>query len=367
MKKTTTTTTATADLYAQAERAVYIALKARHEKSGLQFLADLQNSYHTDSTARNATRIAEQIADHESTHDSFRKGVDFFTAQSNRLTLSAEERATAHSIAEDLRTKAQTEQKRIADLYDTLNTTYTDRADLVQTALVRLLEVQQDPAPITATVLEKYGAETAEDLTEDERTEAQQTANFRAVINAVGKAISTLTAPDAMNRHTTKSRKATAQEVKKWMQIVGGTGAEYKRAVQAQRASASVCFDTMEYRNGKERNGWYLIRHYVTIAPYQYIEDYAQTDENGENDVQYIKTYNPFVSSSADLDRLEELAERANLTDRQREFLNAFCCRCRFDGDFKSCKAYAFKAIGISSDRTQRDFFAKLKTALKNA
>ena len=47
-------------MYADAEKAVYIALRARHEKSGLQFLAELQNAQTNDRTARNNAEIAAQ-------------------------------------------------------------------------------------------------------------------------------------------------------------------------------------------------------------------------------------------------------------------------------------------------------------------
>lgn len=352
-------------LYTQAEKAVYIALRARHEKSGLNFLAELQNAQSTDTKTRNRTEVFNNLADLEQLHESHRKGQAFFTARANRLTLSDHERALAYTLAQDFKTKADTEQQHIDSIYNTLEETYSDRADLTQTAILAILDTEKNPAPITATILAEYGATTAEELTEEERAQAQSTANFRAVINSVGRAINTLTHPDANNRTTTKAEPITLDEVANYIikygnEVLNGL----KIPHTAKRTSASQCYITIEERNTKTQQGYYKVYHYATIAPYQYIEDYSTTDENGENDIAYLKSYNPFVSNFADIEHIEELCNRSNLTDRQRLFLAEFAKRCRFDSDFYSVRKYAFERIGIHSDRTQRDFFAKLRKAL---
>ena len=365
MKKTTTTTerTKTAAMYEQAEKAVYIALRARHEKSGLKFLAELQNAQKQDKQARTAPQIAEQIEELQKMHDCHAEKAAFFESQSKRITLTAEERATAHKLADDLRTKAHNEQQHINSLYDTLNITYSDRADLTQTAVLQILENEQNPAPISKNVLSVYGVETADELTDTERAEAQATANFRAVINAVGKAINQLASPEALNRTTTKAEPITAEEAAEYIHIYGDIGKDVKISANRKRTRASDCYITIEERHTKTQNGYYKITHYKTVAPYQYIEDYTE-DENGESDAQYLKTYNPFVSNFADLERLEELASRCNLTDRQGLFLKAFASRCRVSADFKDCKDYAFKQIGIVTDTNKSTFFNRLKKAL---
>ena len=48
------------ELYTTAEKAVYICLRARHEKSGLHFLEELQNGQIIDRSCRTAPSIAEQ-------------------------------------------------------------------------------------------------------------------------------------------------------------------------------------------------------------------------------------------------------------------------------------------------------------------
>lgn len=376
MKEQTTktqTTTTKRDYYADAEKAVYIALRARHEKSGLQFLADLQNAWSNDQTARQAPQTAERIHDLEQLHESHRKGADYFQCVANRLKVTAEERAVAQSLAEDFKRKATTEQAEIDTLYDILNLTYSDRADLVQTACLKMLEVEQQPAPITAGILATYGAETEEDLTEEEREQAQASANFRAVINAVGRAVNTLATPEALNSTTTKAVQITAEEYRELLEQWGTVSEDNEPTLDGvkiphttKRTRASDCYITIEHRDTKTQQGWYKVTHYRTTAPYQYIDAYTE-DENGETDVAYLKTYNPFVSNTADLERIEDLCKRANLTDRQRTFLEHFARACRFEGDFKKCKEHAFRAIGITTTTAQTSFFHRLKKALNTA
>ena len=226
-----------------------------------------------------------------------------------------------------------------------------------------MLENEQNPAPISAKVLASYGAESVDELTEDERAEAQERANFRAVINAVGRAIGHLASPEALNSTKTKSRPADPAEVRVWLDKYGATGADVKIPANIKRARASDCFCTMEYRDTKTARGWYLITHYVTIAPYQYIEAYTE-DENGETDPAYLKSYNPFVDSMGAIERIEALAERANLTERERVWLEEYARRCRFDDDPQAVRAYAFDRIGISGAEARKKFFQRLKAKL---
>lgn len=364
MKKTTTNTTTAENLYEVAERAVYIALRARHEKSGLQFLAELQNAWSNDKRTRHADEIAEQIADTERTLDEYRQDLEFYTARANRLTLSDIDRRTAFAIAEEIRAEIKRNGEHLANLYKAFNTSYSDRADLVQIAVEQLLINERNPAPITAKVLASYGVETADELTEDERTEAQNRANFRAIINAVGRGIGTLATPEALNRTTTKAEKITPEEANNYRTIYGSIGKDIHIPHTTKRTRASDCYITIEERNTKTQKGWYKVYHYKTVAPYQYIDTYTE-DENGETDIAYLKSYNPFISNEGDLERLESLAERASLTERERIFLRAFAERCRYDGDFKSVKAYAFKVLGISNPDTQRQFFKRMKDKLR--
>ena len=96
-----------------------------------------------------------------------------------------------------------------------------------------------------------------------------------------------------------------------------------------------------------------------------------------ETDVKELKTNQE--QTNIRLDKIEidvkELKEKidnvynqtADLTDRQRLFLQAFCKRCRVSADFKDCKDYAFKQIGITTESNKTTFFNRLKNRLKTA
>ena len=114
-----------------------------------------------------------------------------------------------------------------------------------------------------------------------------------------------------------------------------------------RRARTSDCYDTIEEREpkrGKFRNmgkGLYIVRHWVTTSPYQYIETY----ENGNNNIENVKTYNPFISNFEDLERIRDLMEECNLTYREQIILDAFMNGCRYTSNFTDCQAYAFNRL----------------------
>lgn len=351
-------------LYQDAEKAVYIALRARHEKSGLQFLADLQNDQATDRTARNNLDIVADLDRLEQLHQSHRKGADFFTARAQSLTLTDIERATALALADDLINKANAERGQIDDLHTALQITYTDRADLTQTAILTMLEHETNPAPITARILAEYGATTEDELTAEERAQAQAVANWRAVVNAVGRTINTLTHPDANNRHTTKAEPITLDEVADY---ITRYGAEVLNGLQiphtTKRTSASQCYITIEERNTKTQKGFYKVTHYKTVAPYIYIEDYAPTDDNGESDAQYIKVSNPIIDSYGALEGVTDLCERANLTQTERVILEYYARATRYYDNKADIVNYVATACKISRATVYRKL-ESIKTAL---
>lgn len=350
-------------LYQEAEKAVHIALRARHSKSGLQFLADLQNAQSTDNQARNNDIIAESLTYHESKHESFLKGYEFFNSQSQRLTLTNEERITALTLAQEFSNKAQAEKQHINSLYDSLDITLSDRADLTQTAIIKLIEVEKTPVEISQNVLASYGATTTEELTKEEREQAQSTSNFRAVINSVGRAISQLTSPDANNRHTTKAEPITVEQVTDYILKYGNDVLNgLKIPHTTRRATASQCYITIEERNTKTQKGFYKVTHYKTVQPYQYIEDILPTDENGESDIQYIKVDNPIQHKQADIESIEELLYKAfkNCTEREREQYKMLCMHYLSATRYYTTQADIISYIANREKTTTRTIYNRL-------
>ena len=367
------------ELYNDAEKAVFIALRARHEKSGLTFLAELQNAQTTDNNARNNNDLIIYINQLEKDLEPYKAQREELTdekahaqAQAKRIRITQAERdawnnkATelTQAIAElDKHIKPMTDNIELA--YKKLSVTLSDRADIVQDVILFLVDFDHDTTKYFDTDKYNEWLELNElDNNDENYADYIENLRFRLSTNTAGRSISALATPDAMNRTTTKVHKATPQEVAEWLDTHGGQmGKGYKVPVAVRRARMSDCYDTLEYKDTKTQKGYYIVRHWVTIAPYQYIENYA--DENGENDIAYLKSYNPFVSNFADIERIEELAELKNLTEREREFLKAFASRCRYEGDFTKCKVYAFQSIGITSRNNQDVFFNRLKNKLK--
>lgn len=373
MKNQNTNTTHT--MMQTAQTAVYLALRARHKNSPTQFLTDLQNAQTADNTARNLQSVCDRIHELERERDQYRKDSAQMKNYSQRIRITEEERETAVDMAHIYTKQADRLSDEIEGLYTKLDTTFSDREDLVQDALIALLEVEQNPAEITENMIDRYTAEHGEELTADDWEELQQIANFRHVVSYVGKCISRLSAPDALNRHTTKSTRATADEVAQWVDLYGDTGASVKAPNQIKRTRASDCFDTMEYKEYKDpsKTGFYRVRHWVTVAPYSYIETYADRDTDTDTEqtavdnlgeiVGYTKSYNPFVTDTGTAEQWERILATANLTDRERTWLHHFFNRARY-ADFDECKQYAFEQIGITKATNQTTFMNRMKNRL---
>ena len=349
-------------VYDYATLCVTKALRNLYTMSNQQLFLDLEQCRHNDEIASNGTKYAEQIDKHTKKHAEHTKAVEQYTAIIQALKTTAEERATADSWKKHHQAQARKEQAQIDSLTALLSYAHSDREQLVQDAAEQILHNRKEPAEITAKVLESYGVDTAEELTAEQRADAQTRANYKAVMRAVKRSIRTLANPDAMNSTRTKVQAITPQQATAWINTYGKDDTD--NGITAKQMTKSG-YITVEHRNTAKYKGWYKVHHYKTVAPYQYIDRYTE-DENGETDIAYLKTYNPFISNDADIDRIENLYKTANLTDRERHFLEMFARRCRVSADFKDCKAYAFKMIGITTATNQSTFFNRLKNKLNH-
>ena len=367
--------TTTADIYAYAEKCTGVALRARHEKSGLQLLADLQNQSRADQTARSAPQTAEREAEHRKAWAEARAEADTMRAYANRLTISEAERKSAYRTAREATNRAERERATADSLLAELDRTMSDRADLVQSALLALVE-------LTRTNRALHSALAIAKLTEDsEALEAIRAEVFRHCTNSAGKAINQTAHPEALNRTTTQATRATPEEVTAWINLYGDTGKAVKIAIPHKRTRASDCFDTMEFKTYKDpsKTGFYRVRHWVTVAPYQSID---QLNENGDT-IGYFKSYDPFTSDQGTAERLEALATSAQLTDRERQFIAHFTsttastkgaearahstattAEARANAEYKAMIDYAFGRIGITSTENRKKFMQRLKNRL---
>lgn len=406
----TTTTTNTKTLYEFAESATGIAIRARHEKNPSDILTQLQNMGYNDQTARNAPIIAEREAEHRTAHEEHRATADTLRAYSNRIRITDEARAEAYTEARHHATEAENNRRTAEALSAELDRTFSDRADLVQSALLALVELaNRRPEPTLvlcnlgnisawrarATKSALHSAVTIAKLTNNaDLLDGIRAEAWKTTTNSAGKAINQLASPDALNRTTTRATKATPEEVQAWIAKHGDTGKSIREPQPRKRTSASDCFDTMEfktYKSNPSATGFYRVRHWVTVAPYQSID---QLNENGDI-TGYFKSYNPFEQSQGTAERLEALATSAQLTDRERQFVAYFTSttastkgaearrayhasttantdtkqarEAANNAEYQAMVNYALERIGIIGKVNKDNFFRRLKARLATA
>lgn len=373
-------------IYQQACIATRTAIKARYNKSGQYFLLQLLNSYTNDNTARNSTRTAQHIADIEQqqkqlqqeqanyTHLSkeCRKRIkDITTAQTDRKLLTEQLKIYRTQIT---RIQAQRAKNRtqIELLHKQAMTNYTDLADIVQTVALDIINLQAQPADIPDTVLQKFNADSIDQLTDTQHTQAQSIANYKHAVSTAGKAISRLASPEALNGYHTKLtpiEKSIYKDSDTFVTMYGGCGKDYHIPCTAKRTRLSDCYMTCEYRNSNRQHGWYIVMHYRTINAYQYIDSLIQYDDNGKahNPIEHIKTYNPFINNITDIELIEQMVKKADLSKREHLWIDKYCRCARFTSDKSLCIKYASREINLYDKNIISTFTSRLYKKLRKA
>ena len=401
---TNTNTTAAAIIaaYAEPERRAGRAITNNANKTYSPMLESLRQSWSNDHAARLAPYYTERAAEERAAAQALQDQADKLQAYAERLTITRQEAATAAKQAKTLRTQASTHTKAAEDFDRLLDCTLSERADLAQAAALALLE---EPTDTERAAAERTADESGEEWTEEQIAAA---ALKRHATNAAQSAIRAAAHPDANNSHTTKlvavgideqtnakRYKMTAAEVEQWERKHSGTGAKHKEPQPLKRMRESDCYDTVEWKTYKSRpqdNGFYRIRHYISIAPYTSID--LLTDE-GTLD-HYTKSRTQYAETQGAMERLEELTTAANLTERERLFIAAFISTtaatkgakarqayynaARLNGtapsrtaannaEYAARIAWAFtaKGVGITNENTRRQFFKRLRDRLETA
>lgn len=288
-------------LYQTADKAVFFALRAREEKSGVDLFRQLAQSAPADRTRRQLTRIGQEAMEAEQEHDRQRAIVEAMTAIYRSTKATPAERVNAWEQAEEAKAKAESARKRAEALQAVIsNGTASEREQLVQVAVMAGLD------PICA----------------ENPAEA-----FRHMTNSAGRAIATLSAPDALRSTTTKLHPITAEEAQRERSahpdvesIDPNTGDEVSTPAKVAfnvRSGITAGYYTIEYREQTKRRpaGWYRVSHYHTTAPYVSYETFA-TGEGAEA-IAKNDGINAITTQSA-REEIEALILRANLTERER-------------------------------------------------
>lgn len=263
--------------------AAYLAIRARHMASGLDFLRRLNLEQSNDRQRESVPEIADRAAAHDRAHDLHRAHADALQAIADRVSTTTEDAATAAAAAAAERAAAARELAAADALHKVISTTsHSDRADISQTATLAMWE----------------------------------TGNFAIACKAAGRAIGAVAAANGCTATRTKVTPISADEA----------AAEQQRhpnmdkipfAIKRTSGSTTQGFYTIEYRSSSKQfaPSWYKVYHYITVAPVVSYETFAaptaapQLVTNGGINA---------ITDQQDAQDLQDLYRRAGLTDRER-------------------------------------------------
>lgn len=281
-----------------AHVAAFIAIRARHQASGLDFLRRLNLQQTADYLREDLPRIAEEATAARIAHAHHSELYEAYNAISYNATKTTEEQEAAAEIAKYHKTERDHARATYERLERVISTTsHSDRADIVQAAAEAFW----------------------------------QTANFATACKAAGKAIGAIAAANGCTATRTKVKPITAEQaeairkdyttsatrVYKGGELVReDENTETERIPFDVREGLTAGYKTIEYRNTKQYPaGWYEVKHYHTAAPYISYEAFA-TDE----DSPALATnggINAITTQQAAAD-IAALIDRARLNERER-------------------------------------------------
>lgn len=293
-----------AQLYRTADTAVYLALRARHQSSGLELFSDLLSKAAADNQHRNIEAIAAEAIAAERERDTQRAKQNHHQAQTERKTIAPAEAVAHRAKAKAAKAKAEKASTKADQLNNLIKAaTASDREPLVQAAIIAALEYDHEAAPDGA---------------------------FAAMCAAAGREIANIAAPSALESTRTKVKEISPEQAAELRKVYPdiiiadpNTGLEISapcRIPHNVKGATSQCFDTVELRErGRKPNRrpvWCLVSHYLTVAPYVSYE--AFTEQSG-GDVAEIATNGGInaIGTQEDQAAIADLLERANLTARE--------------------------------------------------
>lgn len=366
------------ELISFAEKSTFRTLADLNARNYSEMIFSVMTSTHNHKQATSNPHIVEQITDLEAEHNNTLADLDTARQELQRITLTDDEREMWGRKADSLKAEADRETADKKDLEKLTQATATDFSDLVQVWLYSYLFDEPSEKHLATAWDRVAGIENEE---EQEAT-AEHIARVKTAKTAVNRYIRTQASVTGLDTYHTIKTEATAEAVADWITQGKALGEKYPIG------------RTESYESMTEENGTYYHRiHYKTCKQGHSLE---QMNEEGAT-VDYIRTSNSYAENIANLERLEELLLRANLTDKQAEFIKAFCsvnarikeqeARSEYYnikyGTYKNCRKmkefrqvvsnkgyrarleHAFQHIGIYSTSRQNNFMTALKKALK--
>lgn len=321
-------------LQAIGHTAAYIAIRARHQASGLVFLDHLNHMQSNDRRRENLPGIAAEAMEAEEAHKTHRNAADEYQRIADRVTTPTMQAEAAAIMARFEREEAARHLTRRQQLDRIISdTSHSDRADISQAAIVGYLDFTAAHSPAEYDSVEAYAG-----------------AAFGAACKAAGKAIGAVAAAAGCTATRTKVEPITEAEA----QRIQAQHPGIERIPFAVREGMSAGYTTIEYRNTPRfPAGWYAVKHYRTQAPYISYETFA-TGEDGAQAIADRYTTNGGINAivdSGDFDRIQALFDRIGLSERERLI-------CSYMADNTAAKA-GIKAVAAHMDKTAQ----RIKTA----
>ena len=304
MKKTTTNnnqqTHDSRDIMDIAHAAAYVAIRARHQASGLKFLDQLNRMQSADRRRENITAIAAEAEAAHKSHTEHRAAAEEYQRIADRVSTPTEQAAAARVMAKFEREAAAQHLDHAQQLERIIErTSHSDRADISQAAALAYLE---------------FMAEHSAD--EYDSAEEYHGAAFGAACKAAGKAIGAVAAAAGCTATRTKVERITEADAQRIRDQYPNT----ERIPFAVREGMTAGYTTIEYRNTPRfPAGWYAVKHYRTTAPYVSYEQFASGEAAEALTNRY--TTNGGINAildAGDAERIEALFDRVGLSERER-------------------------------------------------
>lgn len=363
--KTNTTTTnnsknITKQDYLQFMRNTVNTLDTMNSRSFSPMLLELINSRANDIKALNneyfATAEMNAVRTIEDTDETIQ---EINNCIKNITTSESDKQALLIKLSEIEHTKAQAQEDR-ATATDKHNTSirFSDLADCVQEYATAYL--YEEPTQTERNKVFTNFSKQVEEHTQKHNPYMFSNASMSALAffevdtelhedwaryyhakSRVTSYIRSNKAPTAIDGTHTKTKAATAEEVKQWINAGHQIGDNYYYQLDNQTRISLI-----------EKNGIYKFRkQHKTIKNHTSIEKY--TDENGEYFIDgYIKNYDVYVDNFGALDRITKLFNIAKLTDRELLFLKAFNSKTALNVEITAHSNYLEKCYKRAEELT---------------
>lgn len=418
MKTTTTnTTTNTTALYQQAFKHTLTALNSINSRHYSSMLYNLMNQVGNDKRALTNIDIAIKETEQKAEKDETRAELNEIIKILNRVTISQEQRDELAEQYAQTHKEYENELDHLADTRLLKSLNFSDLMDDVQEYLLGTLEnitpkntqkaldrhqliinnrAEQHTKQLDRYLLPQFNAAASAQFfySQIDELQAEHIAELETIYNGksfVTHFIRSNKAPNPLDGTTTKYKDATAENVTKWLEqghkISTKNNPYYIQLSNQDRISLVIKDNKYQFR----------IQH-ATYKKGLSIENFRT--EKGEVVIDgLITSYNMYADSIGALERIQELGNTANLTERERDFISAFCSKPAiikqgkahikyFDKHYdNACKYnklalfykrieqysylvrlnYSFERIGLSKASTKSMFIKRLLTRLHKA